>query len=309
MNASIVSIAKAKVYLVCLSIIEKTDYSMGFDELFSNIEKIVLVNDRNILEFFSSRDRASFVSIVLRNCKSSQDLQNVDIARKIRSDALLNICDKHILNDAKKNIVANIDKIKNKIIENINIIGLHNGISEKEKRIFLEIVFDDICYCLASKFQNFIKENNDVNNAKCKILFDNFTLHISSNTEKAFQKVFNFDIKNFNDNALNIANSIFNETVLSIERINSELSAVSKNSIRQRENLLNIRENEIEKKESEVDEMFKKNLEFSIELQKRASEIDAKMDKMELDKLEIKEYIKKINEIAKKVINLTDNFI
>jgi len=305
--------SEGKIFLISLNLLEKFDLQVeNLSSVFLAVQKLTSINNRGILESFSASDREKFLELICVNCKNIDDIKNDENIRKIRMSSLLYVYEKHSLNEYKENILRLFDDKKKSILQKIIIPKVYEIDAENEIEILKIIIFEDICFALASKCQDFTmngeKYNINIPSASCinPNLFTNIFHSILKNTELLFNHDVEFNLKNIFLNVNDIANDIFKKAIEELSNEIAKVETFNANALRKREKMINEREEAMNDKEKAIQSMVQKNLEFSMDLQKKASEIDAKMDELEMKKLETHELMKGITDMCKKILQMNE---
>lgn len=287
--------------------------SHEFIEVFNQIKLICNVNERSILENFSALDRVKFSDIIILNISDLSELSDTERHRAIRLSIMSYIYDKSSLIYYTQYTKSLLNQVKQNIISSVKIsnLDLFSTFVDLEKH-FKEMIFEDLILSVSRAIKD-LNENFSLNeNLK----------HISSSVPEKIDNVFSkyllesiidnlkyideFNVTNILEAIENITKKISSSVYSRFSKDSNHSIEVNANILRQRESLLNTRESEIDKKEKSLDELVKKNMQFSLDLQKKVAEIDSKFDELAVKKSEIEEMMRKLVEICRKVLKMSD---
>ncbi len=306
------SIAEGKAFILAVKLFEtkKTRFDT-VSQAFNAVLNATIINNRNILEGLSLLDRNRFFEFILSNSQGFIDILSEEAVRKIRISALTCVYQKHELSEIKNEIMKELGGRLFGIIQNIQI-DFYEVLSEDAAKIVKNVLIEDLAFFLADRIKNSkldidgkisidvlnLASEKDLN----KIVFEKASELIS----QKFSNQISLKISNIYDQMLDISNQIFINLASFVQsEIRTYATKTNIQNIRERERFIGIREQEVEGKEIKIQEIMTKNLEFSRELQKKSAEIDSRLDQIEAQRLALQDYMDKIVDICKKVIDFS----
>lgn len=308
------SISEGKALLLAVKIFEtkKTVFN-SIEQLFFAIVKSTTINNINILEGLSISDRNRLFDTILTS--ENADVLNIlseECVKRIRISALNLVYQKHELSETKNQIIENIGASLFSIFQNISI-EFSEDLSFDSINALKKVAIEDLLFLLSDKVKNSKldidgKVSIDVLNLSSEKDLNKIILaKIADLVIEKFSTYTSLNLPNMTNQLIDISNKIFSNLAIFVQNeIKTYATQTTAKNIREREKLVDERERDVEEKERKIQEIMTKNLEFSRELQRKSSEIDAKLDQIETQKLSLKDYMDKIIDLCKNVIEFSE---
>lgn len=302
----ITSSTDVKIFYVALDLI--TTFNLkndDIDRVCEIVKSIVNINDKCLLDKFSNSDRKKFINTILENASTFEKLQDDEVRRLIRLSSLGYIYDNVALGDYNDYITNIISDCSKNFNANVTIISDIYSLTEAEMQCIKNVALEDIAFAIGK----FARDMNASSKWCDSYIYNDFlTKDLKIHTIAEVNKEFNI-AKSCNIDQIDqfLTESIANISK-NLEKIASDIAtknnAIDIDLLRKREQVVIEREIEVEKKSKLLDELLVKNKEFSLEIQQKAKEIDAKISDMAIQKNEFNSMLDKITDMCKTIVEM-----
>ncbi len=297
------SLNDVKIYYIAAEL--TGSFGVGFSEiesLYNAVADLVDINGKCLLESFSHADRKQFAGIITSHASGAEDLKKDDIKRAIRLASLSYIYDNSHLGEYSGYMQQIMLECKSAVFGGLKITSEAGELSLEESDYFKAVFLEDLA-CTLGKFAKEISTLGKSNSYVYSDFFINeFPKQTVSQILEEFKDVREFAVERTSDVLGNVAHLVCEKLKNIVNAMHSKINGIDLEMLRKREQMVIEREIDVEKKSKVLDEMLAKNKEFSLDLQKKAREIESKMNSIAVQRSEFESMLNKITDLCKNVI-------